>query len=300
MKALLVFLLLVSSSALADRDFAIESVAHTQGALMANPPMPMLFASPGESELTFKPAYFEASNEASQNVDPKRIEYTGSGLTVSYAKQWSSRLGLLVSIAGHTLSGDFWGPGDDPNDATERVFAKDVQAQFFQFGLMMNYNLFRSTGLSLPVFIGPVVSSTKLSQTIVQNDLSDPDDFDMNMDVTTTGYVAGIQMGLAFSKAVIINPYFVVTGFFDEGDKCQEYTSTVRTSGNLFDLSDPNCQDGLNSSTSSLEYDIATSSLGLNIVFPPIGLSVNAYAQTGSVPFFEGVEMTLLQLSLVF
>ena len=202
-------------------------------------------------------------------------------------------------LSGHQLSGHFIGPGSDPNDLTERIFANDVMASFYQFSLVMSYNLIRGNGYSLPIFFGPVMSSTKIKQSIVQEG-STPDQFDMKLDVTTSGYLVGVQLGWKLGNAFVVNPYYVKTGYLNDSDRCQPYTTTVYVYGDLFDLSDPSCQSRADSSQKLQEYDITTSSYGLNFNFPTLGLSVNIFAETGEVPFFEGVELKMLQLSLVF
>lgn len=284
----------------ASKDFALKAVAHANGSLMANPPMPQLFGKQGDSKLLLRPSVFSASNEDHRDVDPKIVDYSGTAAAIMYYNQFSERSGYFVIGMGTQLSGEFTSPGEVVGDPDYIIYANDVESSSYQASIGMYYSLIKQNHIEVQLLAGPAWTKTKVQQTIVQNDPANPDDFDMSLEPSLLTYFAGVQMGYKFSDYFVINPYFVISDLVNSSDRCQTYSSVVRVHGNLFDLGDQNCYEGNNSSTSKIEYDTSFSSIGLNAYIPKWGLTINLFSDTGDIPFFGGVSMDMYYIDFSF
>ncbi len=286
--------LLVCNTTFAARDFAIKAVAHANGALMASPPLPSLFSPKGRNELSLRPAMFEASNEENRGNDPKLVDYSGYGGALLLNHQSSNRFGLFFLAMGNQVTGEFSGPGEITTDSDYTIFANDVKSSLLQVSAGASFSVMKGSIIELQLFTAPSFTKTLVEQTIIQNEPTDPDDFDMILDPAILTYFAGAQVGIRISRYFTLNPYFIMTGLLNSEDSCQSYTTTVRIPGNLFDAPDENCQSGLT------EYDPTFNAFGVNILFPTLGLGINAFAETGEIPLFEAVEIDMYYFTLSF
>ncbi|MCB0390285.1 MAG: hypothetical protein KDD58_03290 [Bdellovibrionales bacterium] len=297
---LICYLFLLGFHAFAAKDFAIKAVAHANGALMANPPMPSLFSKKGKGEIIIRPAIFSASNVESRDHDPKIVDYSGAAGALMYNKQLTNQLGVFFLGMGSQLNGEFTSPGEVVSDPRYIIYANNVNSTSIQASAGFNFSLLKFDYFELQLFFAPSLTKTTVEQTIVQNDPTSPDDFDMSLNPVVATYVAGVQLGIKLSKYFVINPYFIISDLMSGTDRCQSYETTVRVHGNLFDLGDQDCYDGQNSSTSKIKYDTSFSAFGLNLLIPAWGLGLNAMAETGEIPFFGGVSMNMYYLTLSF
>ena len=92
--------------------------------------------------------------------------------------------------------------------------------------------------------------------------------------------------------------FAVTSQYLNEADKCQSYDVTVRSAGFFYDVSDPACQEGRDSSGSKIEYDLSLQSFGVTIGIPSLGLSFIAFSQVSETQYFEGVELEMYQVTL--
>lgn len=281
---------------LADRSFALKASANTNGALMASPPLPNLFGKKGDGSVSIRGAIFESSGtEGDQGGGSEfsgTVDFSGNAGALLYHHYLNDTFGFYLIGSANQFSGDF-----SSNSGGTEVEAKNAKSEFIQAGAGLSIRMFSGSFLPIQIFAGPSVVKTTVEQSITS---SNGDDFDQTLDATVLTYMAGIQASLKLTNWFAINPYFVTTDFVSSDDKCQEFETNVRSHGPLFDFSDPACQDGLNSSTSTLEFDTSLSVFGVNIQFPSLGLGVNVLSDTGELEGFQGAELKMYQLTYTF
>ncbi|MBT4761714.1 MAG: hypothetical protein HOO06_08475 [Bdellovibrionaceae bacterium] len=300
MRCVAILLIFLSSpSLMAAQDFAISAMAHINGALMASPLLPRLFAKKKQSEIQIRPIMFEASNEESRGFDPKIVDYSGSGGAVFYYKRLGSSFGYFAQLSGNSISGNFTGPGSDPSDAQYTIYVNDVKSSMLQASLGMSVNLLKFSNFELQFLAAPSFSQTQLEQTVVQNDFTSPDDYDLSMNVGAMSYYAGVQMGIKMA-GFVLNPYYIITDLVDEKDRCQSFSTVVRTSGNLFDIGSVSCRDQGGNLLKQIEFNTALQAVGFNLIFPFFGMGFNIFSEVGEIPFFEAVEVNMYSLSFSF
>lgn len=293
----LAVLMSVHSTASASRGFAIKAMAHANAALMASPALPPLKAKKSTYDFSLRPALFSAQsdtdNDGDSNYD-RSLDYKGQGLSLLVHGQLSDSLGWFIAGMGNQINGDFSTEG--VHEGTPfKVNSNDVSSSMFQIGGGFSLTLLKDTFLPIQLFAGPSLTKTHVEQTVTSNQ---NDDFDMTMDPSTLGYMAGLQTGIYFGQWLAINPYVMVGGMINSNDRCQKYEANVRSYGPFWDFGEPECQDGLNSSTSKLNYDTSFSSVGLNLMIPKWGLSFNIMTETGKIPGYEEVDLELYYISL--
>lgn len=293
---LFIFLLTISSPCHADRNTGIRAMALANGALMSSPPLPNLSAHPNEWNFGIKGATFKGELEK-VNDRNKEIDFKGQGGAMLISRQMGPSLGWYFMAMGNQTTGDF--TVSTSGSPEYDISMSDVKSSLFMGSMGLSYTVMKRTMLPLQIFGGPGLSQTKVSQTVTTTHPSSPDDFDMEFSASTPILMAGAQLGLRLFSWLTINPYYVMTQFTNAKDRCQTYDRPkVRQTGTLYDFSDPNCQDGKDSSTSKIEYDTAFSAYGINILFPGWGLSFNISAEFEGPKNFDGVEFTMATLSL--
>lgn len=284
--------------AYASRGFALKAMAHANAALMASPVLPSLKAKSGSNEFALRPAYFSAESQGdslSSNYQ-RSLDYSGSGLALLFHRQMSHSWGFFLTGMGNQIKGDFSTTSQHQGSSIE-VDSKGVNSSMYQLASGFTLTMFKDSAFPIQFFAGPSLTNTKVEQTVTSNQ---GDDFDMTMEPSTMGYMVGAQVGLFLSSWLAFNPYYVVGGMMNAADQCQKFTSKVRSYGPFWDFGEPACQDGQNSSTSKLEYDTSFAAIGLNVLLPTLGVSVNLFAETGEVPGYEGVDLELYYITVSF
>lgn len=291
--------LLLTADAAAQLGTVVNAVAHANGALLANPPLPVLYNKKGAKKLSLQPSYFLVDDAA--DADIKDLDYEGYGLATIFNHMISERFGYYLIGAATQLNGEIRAPGQNNSG---RITSSDIDSKLYMAGGGLSFTLISSKYVSLPVFFGPMYMTGDFKSTITHVDDSGTtlDDFDAESKPSALGYLAGAQLGIHLSKLVTLNPYFIISGAFSDDDKCQKFEATeVRVQGGLFDFNSQGCRtEGGDNSQSLIEFDAFVQSFGVNLIFPTIGLSVNAYAETGEVPQFEGTKIKVFFLSFTF
>lgn len=285
---------LATTNSLANLDTTFNAIGHANGVAMANPPLPILRGKSGAYKLSVQPGIF-AADETSP-FDTKTVDYKGTTAALLFSKMWSDSLGYYVIGMGTKLSGDLSSPGQ--SGAT--IHANDIESSLFMAGAGLNFFLLNNDFISLPIFAGPMLISANVSQHTRQvNGSTTLDDFEAEVSPSVLGLMVGLQAGFHFSKYFSLNPYVVMAEPLNSDDLCHEYTaSNIRVSGSLRDLSSPGCKT--NSSQSLVEFDVFLQSFGVNLLFPSLGLGINAFAESGDVPLFSGVKVQSFFITLNF
>jgi hypothetical protein len=278
-------------------DTVIGAVAHTNGLALANPPLPILFGKKSAKKTVFQPYYFQANETA--EFDIKTIDVEGYGLAGLFNHMLTDSLGYYLTASVTQVNGEVTSPGQNNSGI---IRSSDIDSQLLMVGGGATFTLINNSFLTLPVFAGPMFVTGKFSSSILHTDASGTvlDDFDAEGNPSFVGVQAGVQAGFHFSEHFSLNPYFVITRPLSDENNCQQFEATeVRTSGGLFDLNGQGCRDTEDSARSRYAFDIFVQSFGLNLLFPSIGLSVNAYAEAGEVPSYEGTKIKLFFLSFM-
>lgn len=295
MKRYLFTIAAVSTSVFASKDLPIKAAAHINGALMATPPLAGTFQKKTWS-LSIRPAYFGVDQEATDQ-DPKNLSYSGVGGSIFFNYPLNKSLELYGLVFGNQIAGDFSGPGRN-NSTVYPIIAKDVKANTQQVAFGLSYDPFAGSDFALPIFFGPGIVNTKLTETILTTEPTEQDDFDLRMNTSATIIYGGFQAAWKAHKYISLGIFGVGSQYIDDGQKCQTYDVTVRSYGFFFDLSDPACMDGQNSSTSRIEYDLSLYSFGVTVGIPEWGLSLVAFSEVSKTKYFEGVQLDMYQITL--
>lgn len=296
-----VFILFYISEAMAASSFdkPVKTMAFVNGSLMASPVMPISFASKkGRNRFSVRPSFFEADSGLQEHDGARwKAKFAGKGLAIMYQWQIFDRAGLYVLGMYNQLdSGEFLGRGNDPSDPQQDVISRDVSANFLQTSLGANISLLNFNNLALELLVGPTFTKANAEQRVVQEDPSNPDEFIMKLSPTVFGTLLGLQLGIKFSEWFAINPYFMISTPL--GDKCVEYDLTIIQSGDQTGLSDRACDTG--GGKPQVEYDTSFSTLGLNVLIPRLGLSVNAFVELEDIKGIEGTDPTLYYVTFTF
>ena len=228
--------------------------------------------------------------------DPKKLDYDGYAASVFANFPISRSFDFYGLIFGNQLSGDFIGPG--ANNSTEYpIIAEDVEARTTQLSFGISYDPLAGTSYALPIFFGPGIVFTDLKETVLTNDPLGRDDFDLKMSAQSLMLYGGFQGAVRIKKHFMVGVFAVASQHLDDNDKCQSYSVDVREYGFFFDLSDPACQDGQNSSTSKIEYDLSLFSYGLTLGIPTWGVSLVAFSEVSETEYFEGVQLDMYQIT---
>ena len=193
------------------------------------------------------------------------------------------------------MSGKFSSQGQG-NSGSFELDIPDASSTFTLVGGGLSLRLFPKSFFSLQLFGGPAVIKTTTEQTVTSDT---GDDFDQTLDATISSYFVGAQAGILITKHIELNPYFIMTAPLSEDDTCLEYESEVRSNGNFFDFTDPECTDqhGNNTGNPKTKFDMGLDAFGVNIKFPSVGLGVNVLADLGELEGFQGAEVELYYVS---
>lgn len=275
----------------------VGAVAHANGSMLANPPLPILYNKKDASKFSIQPGFFYVTESADGDV--KDLDYDGYGLALMYSHYFTNRLGYYLLGAGTQVKGDITAPGQNNSG---RIYSTDIDSVQYMLSGGLALAIVDSSWLSLSTFGGPAFVKGEFASSFRQvNDSgSTIDDFDAETSPSSLGYLIGVQAGIHFGRHFTLNPYFVMLRSLDS-DKCHDFKTTeVRVYGNLFDRSSMNCEGARGNSQNKVEFDSFVQSFGVNLLFPSIGLGVNAYAEAGDVPLFEGTKIQMFFLSLSF
>lgn len=290
---LLLIALLFSNYAYADRDFAVKGLNQANTTLLGTPALPSLHGPNNKFELAIKGATFSAKTDTPKDQainDGGYVNFEGTGFAFLLHKYFSKNFGYFFVGAGNQLSGEA-----ESNFGGNSVQAKNVNSDMYQVGGGFSYTLGRNRFLPIQLFAGPSFTSTTLRQTITSGS---GDDFDMESSTGVMTYFVGMQLGIYLSSWLAINPYFITGDLLSEEDRCQSFKSTARSTGNLWDFSDPQCQEGQNSSTSKMYYDPSFSIFGLNILIPRWNLSINVHTSAEEIEGFQDAPIDMFSISL--
>lgn len=292
MKYLALSLLFLSSTLYADRNFAMKGLVQANATLMGNPSLPTLHEDKGWT-FALTPASFKTTTSTPKDEainDGGYVDISGSGLSLLIHKNAGKRLGYFIMGMGSNLSGEA-----ESNFGGNSVAVTNIESSLFQLGGGITYKLSTSKTLPIQFILGPSYTSLTLKQTIVTGS---GDDFDMELNPGLLSYFAGVQMGVYLNDWIALKPYFLMGDLLSEEDKCQEYTPSVRSFGSLWDFSDPECQQGQNSSTSTLYVDPSFSILGLNFLIPKWNFSINVYTSADELQDFQDAPIEMISFTL--
>ncbi len=260
-----VILLYLPSLSYSDRSLTIKAAGNANATLMSTPPLPQLSGAPKGVQYNFQLASFTAKTDPEDTEgqsDPleSNVDYNGTALSTMISNSGSGALGWYVLVSANQLSGSF-----SSTFAGFEVRADDVQSAHSQAGLGVSISLFRKSALPAQVFGGPSYTRASVRQVITSEE---GDDFDMTVNPSSLSYFLGAQIEIPVLGLFRLNPYLMMSDFFTEESKCHEFSAEVRSYGPQWDFSDPDCQGGDNTSTSTVLYDTSFVSYGVNLVLP--------------------------------
>jgi hypothetical protein len=297
MKYLIVLVLaIVSIQSHADRGFAIRANAKANATLMSSPPLPSLSPKGKGSQTQIKLAYFQAKTNPNDTEGgsplQSNIDFSGYGVSAMVSNSGSGVIGYFGLLSANKLSGEF-----ASNFGGNNVTAKNAESTLLQAGSGLSFSFFRKSMVAIQFFIGPSINKSDLSQDITSGS---GDDFTMTMSPMIPSYFIGAQMEIRAFKFLTLNPYFIMSNYLSGSDSCQKFDSNVRSFGSLWDLGDPNCQNGEDSSTKQVEYDTNYSALGINLIFPTISITINIYAESQDFQDFQSAPQDLYAIGFTF
>ena len=288
-----------SQETLADTTFAFKAIANVNGGLLASPPLPDLRGAKGKTSVTLRPAFFESSGTEGEQGPGSRfsgnIKFSGYGGAGLYHSQFTENFGWYVMGMYNSMSGEFSSSSNGDNGSFE-ITIPQANSNFTLAGAGVSLRLLHKSFFFNSTFWRPAIIKTKTEQSVQSNS---GDDFDQTIDATVNSYFIGAQAGILLTKHLELNPYFIITSPISNTDKCLEYSTEVRSTGNFFDFTDPQCLDqhGNNVGTPKTKFDMGLDSFGMNIKFPSIGLAVNVLAELGNLEGFQGAEVQLYYVS---
>lgn len=238
--------------------------------LTASPPLPQLYYKPGEWQLTLQPSFISGElgkgEFAGSDTQINSSQLDGGGLGISFSRAIADKWGWYVWGIGNTLTGK--AEFSNPN-----VSVNSLSGTFMTVSGGLVYQFFgdEEGGFVLPVFIGPMLARTDISQTVTSTQLQA--DFDMEMVNTSPGVMAGVQAGINVGKSFKLNP-FVVGGTWGFSE-CRSFkVKTIRqdvqnySRGSAGDV----CGAG------KIPMDSFLVGLGMNLTYKPWGVSANITA----------------------
>jgi hypothetical protein len=238
----------------------------------------------GANRLAIQPGYVEGQiNYISDSPSGNFLtdgRFTGSGGAIAFNHAFSDSWGLFIMGLGDQVKGDFTykqASGCTTNCAVTSM--KDISASFMSIAAGANWTFAggqTSDRISAGLFFGPSYTSTTMKERFVYTDQSGTttDDFDLKTTPSFMTALIGIQLGVGVTDWLILNPYFLTNMNLDD-KKCRDYEVTQETvHGTLAGHSTATCGGG-NDSKIDIKGDF--SALGLNMIFPKIGMSLSAY-----------------------
>ena len=288
-------LLFVAPHAWAQLDIVNNAVAHANGTILANPPLPMLDNKKGAQKFSVQAGVFEVDKPPGNDI--KSLQYGGYAISLLYNSLFTDSIGYYL-LGNYThVDGDITAPGAN---SSGQIQSTNINSQIFMLSGGVTLSLLKTDLLRIPLFFGPALIQGNYNASFLHtaSNSSVLDDFDARVQPSLLGYVAGVQFGLYFSKHFALVPYYVLARPFSEDDTCQEFTTTeVRVSGGLFDQSSAECMNQDPGQKSLVGFNVFVESFGLNLLFPTIGLGVNVFSESGDVPLFEGTPITTFFIS---
>lgn len=280
--------------------FGILTADYINKVISTNPPLPMLYYRQGKYKVTVMPAYFTGKNDSPDKGGGQgRIvgDFKGWGGSAGVSYSFRDRWGVYAWGVGNSMSGDFSfgcpGPLQTPSgpgsECVVRQDTRDIKAINMTLSAGVAYQLFgkEDGGFSVPVFLGPTLTRTRITQTYV--DTEGPStvrsDWDMKLEHTIPGVLLGVQAGINVGKYFKINPFLILSQTL--GSKCKPYETTalrVDSTGENGD-STPDCGGGMGpgnpgptTGQSLVETGGSIFTPGINVTYKPWGLSANVTA----------------------
>jgi hypothetical protein len=267
----LFFLLSAKAKAFHEASYGLQTLAHANNAVLASPPLPMLYMKAGVGQLSVQYAPFSGSIDSTLNGFRTAGDVKGNGAALSYNKALSDSLGFYLLAAFNQLTGDFsyTGPTND------KTYMRDIEAQATNIGLGINWNFIggsESDFFTAGLILGGASENISMTQRIVSinNSSTTTDDFKMKTNPADPTMMVGLQAGLKLG-GFIVNPYFIgVTGFSDSD--CRDYTVTETTvNGPMVGQSSSSC-----SGQNKILLKTGFTAMGIRLHYQPLGISLNA------------------------
>ena len=297
--------------------YGLQAATYGAGALIASPPLPMLYMKSGLKHFTVQPGYVEGSIDYTSDSPTGQFQtigrFSGGGGAVAFDHALTDTVGYFMMAMGDSVGGDFTYRGvSGCSPLCNETGLKDIKATFATVATGINWTFWGGKPeqvFSAGVFAGPAVTTAALSQRVVASNSSGTvtDDFNMKASPTFATVLLGLQLGIAVGDWLVLNPYALTNGAIND-DPCINYEVTSQAvPGTLAGKSTPTCGGASNGGTATSDHKIdikssALSAVGLNIKFPKVGLALNAYSvpETPSDVTMKALKINAYSLSLSF
>lgn len=259
-----------------DVSYGLKSAVYARNVIMGNPPLPLLFIGSGHAKFSIQPAYVTGSLKTNSNGSQMDGNFYGGGLALSGTIAISNRLAFYIMGMGAGLfkAGFTNTYGGSASGQSATLVMSQIKSDFATLNTGIDYALFggkTENVFSSSLFFGPTANYASLSQHVrLSNwDGTTANEFDMKATKIFPGGMAGVQLGIHVLRILLINPYFIGTV---GGSRCFSYTaSNITAPGSLETQHDTNCSD------KQVNVSTVFQTLGLNVEFLPLNLSVNVF-----------------------
>lgn len=257
---------------------AVRAANQANKQISLSPPLPMLNYDKGEHRITVKPAYIQGNLiDGTGDFSTISSDLNGFGGGISYSYSFADKWGVYLWGTGASVSG-----ASVVTQGATTVELKGLKGSFgtLSAGIVRQFFGEKEGGFTLPVFIGPMLAKTKVSQTIFSTGFQA--DFDMEIDELLPGGLIGMEMGINISESFQLNPFLIggVFGFTE----CHEYKVTALRNDAQGYSSESTC----NGRPRQLLYPSWIMTSGLNVVYRPWGLAFNVTAPILKKNFWSG------------
>ncbi len=264
--------------------YGIQAATYGAGALIANPPLPLLYMKAGDNRFAIQPGYVDGHIDdiSGSPSGDFRTEgsFKGSGGAIAFNHALTNSLGFFVMGMGAQVKGDFsYSQASGCTGQCSVTSMNDITSSFTSLAAGVNWTFVggeTSDRFSAGLMIGPSYTGATMSERFVNTDSSGTttDDFTLKTNPSFMTALLGLQVGFNLTDWLILNPYFLTNVNLNE-DRCRDYEVTEeRVHGTLAGRSTATCGGG---SDSKIDVSGNFSSLGLNVIFPKIGLSFSAF-----------------------
>jgi len=279
----ILFFIASPSRALNLLDLGLAAAGRANGLLITNPPLPMLYMGSNTNKFTIQPYTFSGDVDLNRGeadgVFSGDFEGKAAGIAASFG--FSRRWGFYTMALASFLDGNFAkdpGPKENLLQRGEIIGAEATYA-FASMGLMFRYFNKNDEGFTLSTFLGPAALQVKLEERIKLTFKSGGVyDYEIEADEILPGGMFGIQAGINLGRYFRLNPFAVAAAFpagvisYTETGIVHEDTRTGQDSTFGFSSS-----GDINSAT-EIEAQQISAGGGINLLFKPLGLSLNITA----------------------
>lgn len=319
-RTLSIFALFLPAFALQARAFqeatyGMQAANYGAGALIASPPLPMLYMKAGMSRFSIQPGYVSGGIDSISGSPSGEYEtqgsFSGLGGALAYNHALADSLGYFVMGMGDQVTGDFSYRSTSCTPYCSSVDTKGIRAAFYSAAIGLNWTFMGGSpdsAISAGIFLGPSLTAATLTQRVAATDSSGAltDDFEMKTAPTFATAVIGVQLGIRFGDYLIVNPY-AMTNVNLNDDPCQSYEVTGETvHGTLAGQSTPTCGGATTgvAATTNHKIDVRGNfgAVGINLMIPHLGISMSVYTvpNTPSDVTMKGLKVNAYVLALSF